>query len=213
MEPKAMKDRSDLGWSRQQLSSLMDGAPEDGDILRACRAWRDDADARAHWHAYHLIGDVLRSEDLAHPPARDALLLAAVRMRLATEPVVFHPAAVAPAADQTRPVATANGTPAVRRRHRWLGPGAVVAGFTAVAGVLVVMRIVPPTAAEPPTPTPSVTIAQGLAPGTQPVADMRVIRDRHLDRYLAAHKGYGTSSMVAVPAVVLRSATTTAPDR
>ena len=34
---------------------------------------------RSTWHAYHLIGDVLRSDDLARPPARDAAFLAALR--------------------------------------------------------------------------------------------------------------------------------------
>ena len=36
-----------------------------------CESWRGDGELREDWHAYHLIGDVLRSDDLAIAPARD----------------------------------------------------------------------------------------------------------------------------------------------
>ncbi len=47
----------DYDW----LSALADGDVHalDG----ACGLWRDDAAARKTWHAYHLIGDVMRSEE------------------------------------------------------------------------------------------------------------------------------------------------------
>ena len=48
---------------RLGLSALMDG--DAGAAEPVCLAWRDDAALRARWHAYHLIGDVLRSDDLA----------------------------------------------------------------------------------------------------------------------------------------------------
>ncbi|MFY9513712.1 MAG: sigma-E factor negative regulatory protein, partial [Rubrivivax sp.] len=60
---------------RALLSALVDG---ECDSARAgCDAWREDADARATWHRYQLIGDVLRSDDLATHPQRDAAFLAA----------------------------------------------------------------------------------------------------------------------------------------
>ena len=37
-------------------------------------AWASDPAAREHWHACQLIGDVLRSEDLASTPRRDGAL-------------------------------------------------------------------------------------------------------------------------------------------
>ena len=71
---------------RALLSALADG---EADAAQAgCALWRDDAEARATWHTYHLIGDVLRSDDLAAQPARDAAFLAALRERLAAEPTV-----------------------------------------------------------------------------------------------------------------------------
>jgi len=39
------------------------------------------------------------------------------------------------------------------------------------------------------------------------VADMRLIRDAHLDRYLAAHKQFAGTSALGVPSAFLRSAT------
>ena len=45
---------------RRWLSALADGQADAAEP--ACGLWRDDAAARQTWHAYHLIGDVLRSE-------------------------------------------------------------------------------------------------------------------------------------------------------
>src|SRR5689334_13843162 len=79
-------DRSSSESSRRILSALADG-----DATRAFQAWRDDPDARAAWHSYQLIGDVLRSEDLACEPEADQAFLVALRARLADEPVVLAP--------------------------------------------------------------------------------------------------------------------------
>ncbi|HXD04560.1 MAG TPA: sigma-E factor negative regulatory protein, partial [Burkholderiaceae bacterium] len=75
----------------EDLSALMDGETTADESARVSARWQDDSHTRSTWHAYHLIGDVLRSEDLSSPPAQDAALLARVRERLATEPVVMAP--------------------------------------------------------------------------------------------------------------------------
>src|SRR4051812_30230061 len=75
----------------ENLSALSDGEADAPAIARACAAWRDDAGLRSAWHAWHLIGDVLRSDDLACRPGRDAAFVAALRRRLAAEPVVLAP--------------------------------------------------------------------------------------------------------------------------
>jgi sigma-E factor negative regulatory protein RseA len=181
---------------RECLSALMDG---DAQALgAACAAWRDDADARAQWHAYHLIGDVLRSEELAQSPAADALFLSTLRVRLAAEPVVLAPAA--------------RSVTAVPRR-RWLASAAVAAGFVVVAGVLVVTRgVLPGDSAAP-------QIAAAPAPAVRAVAaeavlaDSALIRDARLDRYLSAHKQYGGSSALGLPGGVLQRASTVAPEQ
>jgi len=124
---------SDRSSSRRILSALADGDATDSEAARAFQSWRDDPDARASWHAYQLIGDVLRSDDLAAEPAADAAFLVALRARLATEPVVLAPQPRVQEEAVARPVA-ANA--AARSRSRWQGPIAMAAGFLAVIGVL-----------------------------------------------------------------------------
>jgi sigma-E factor negative regulatory protein RseA len=192
---------------RERLSSLLDGECDASSVEHACRAWRESADLRSTWHAYQLIGDVLRSDDLARPASRDAAFLAAVRTRLADEPVVFAPAALA----------------SRRRRHPWMGPAAAAAGFVAVAGVVAVMGLSRPDATDPATTlaaapggTPAVRPVAASVPAPEPeatIADRKLIRDAQLDRYLAAHKQFGGTSAVAVPGAVLRSSATVAPAR
>ena len=120
---------SDRSSSRRILSALADGDATDSEAARAFQAWREDDDARASWHAYQLIGDVLRSEDLAARPAADESFLIALRARLATEPVVLAPQPRVVAEPVALPVA-ANA--AARSRARWQGPLAMAAGFVAV---------------------------------------------------------------------------------
>ena len=82
------------GEARQQLSALMDGELDPADWGATCDAWRVDGRLRADWHAWHLIGDTMRSDELAAEPRRDNAFLQGFRERLATEPVVLAPMAV-----------------------------------------------------------------------------------------------------------------------
>jgi len=181
---------------REQLSALVDGELDDASWL--CSAWRENQQVRATWHSYQLIGDVLRSDDLAGSPARDAACLRRVRERLAREPVVFAPSAAAQAAS------------AGDARRGWRAAGAVAAGFVAVAGIYSVMR---------PATDPGSTLAQGPAPAmvaradATPTGDVlqvvpasigndvnaRFLRDARLDAYLAAHKQFAGSSAIGWP--------------
>lgn len=191
----------------EQLSALADGELGSEEVSRACAAWRSDRQSRQVWHAYHLIGDVLRSDDLASAPSRDANFLGRLRERLAEEPVVLAP----------QPVLAAAAVAPVRRSLRhWRAGAAVVAGFVVVGGALVVMR----------TPSPEAGIGLARAPSVAPapaavtvpadagieqaafVTDGRVIRDARLDRYLAAHQQFAGTSALGVPSAFLRSATT-----
>lgn len=209
------------GDPQQSLSALADGELDAASVQRMCAAWRDDASVRSTWHAYHLIGDVMRSEDLAAAGARDEAFLVALRARLAKEPVVLAPA--------PRALPEAQPAPALRRRT-WAAPVAVAAGFVAVAGVLVVTRVaapvggdaatlaavqrpatsaqarvVPASAATPPEAT--IELSTALGP------DLKLIRDVRLERYLAAHKQFDRGAGVSVPGVMLRNAAAVAPER
>lgn len=164
---------------RSTLSSLMDGDLPPGELTAALAAFRDHEQARADWHAYHLIGDVLRSDELAAPAGRDERFLQGLRQRLALEPA---PAAATPwlTLSADAPPAAVNPAAAPRRRTGWwAAPAAVAAGFVVVAGVLVVTRMAGPVAPDAP-----VIAKAPAAPGT-------LVRDARLDRYLAAHRSLG----------------------
>ena len=145
--------------ARERLSALLDGELESASVVHVCGHWRENAESRATWHAYHLIGDVLRSDDLASHPVRDAGFLDALRVRLAEEPVVLAPRSPAqPIQVDAVPVS------ATRRRRAWLAPSAVAAGFVAVAGVLTLTR--PSTV----TDVPSTPLAIATVPAAGPQA-------------------------------------------
>jgi sigma-E factor negative regulatory protein RseA len=212
MKPDAPTSPQDLNADspRAWLSALADGDAQAVD--RACAHWRDDANARQTWHAYHLIGDAMRSEELATAPARDAAFLATVRVRLQNEPVVLAPSPLP---------ASSPSTAAPARRQAWLLPTAAMAGFVAVAAVLVVTRSQAPVG---PSNAPAMASASSVNPNTmgnalvsQPspvqggpvVADsagapQAVIRDARLDEFLRAHQSARGGMVVAAPGGTLR---------
>lgn len=211
--------------ARERLSTLVDGELKGAAVTQACAHWRASAESRATWHAYQLIGDVLRSDDLASDPAHDARFLDALRARLANEPVVLAPKPLESPSIVDSPAAAARvAAVGGARRWRWIAPGAVAAGFVAVAGVLTLTRpgVLPERAdgtrvAQAAAPA-SVTalagtatlVAGSAAPAPEPqgvVATGQVIRDARLDRYLAAHKQFAGSSALGVPSAYLRNAT------
>jgi sigma-E factor negative regulatory protein RseA len=191
---------------RAALSALMDG--DDGAADEACHAWRGDASARADWHAYHLIGDVMRSDEHRADGARDARFLVAVRARLATEPVVLAPA----------PMPAATPLARARSARRWMAPTAVAAGFMAVAGALMVTRISAPDSttaslaaatATPAAGVPAVAVAASQAA----IETAPMVRNAELDRYLAAHRQYANGAVQVAPGGAVRNAAATAPGR
>lgn len=199
---------------REQLSSFVDGECQPPAADEACRRWRDDADWRRRWHAYHLIGDVLRSEELDASRRGDAAFLAVLRVRLAAEPVPLAPA----------PLST---TPSRAARHarRWRMPAAAAAaGVMAVGVAFVALRpeAAGPSgwdqriAATPPADRPTVhRVDSAAAPASAQVlvVDGQVIRDARLDAYFEAHRGVTGAVPSAVPGGALRSVEILVPQR
>lgn len=225
---------------KERLSALADGELLADEVATVMRVWREDRHAEASmcetWHTYQLIGDVMRSDDLART-GRDDVFLDQLRQRLAQEPVVIAPASTISHPEPVDAVAAArvaNGAEsaamlaAPARRRGWTAPLAAAAGVMVVAGVLVVTRMT-----QDPGATGSMAPAQLVqaSPGTeasQPLAPSRVdasaeqrvvtangtlVRDARLDQYLSAHKQFGGSSALGVPAGFLRSATYEGPSR
>jgi sigma-E factor negative regulatory protein RseA len=202
--------------ARERLSSLMDGDCSTDAVASACRHWRQDADARAQWHAYHLIGDVLRSDDLSRRSGADAEFLQAVRLRLAQEPVVLAPA-VAPLeveadARQTAVAGARGDRRAPRSRfhlRRWVAPVGMAAGVALVAGAVLVTRPGGGGSGGPTLATaPQISTVQTAAgPNT-------ASPDSELVRYLDAHQQFpGTPALGPAPGFMRSAAYEPIPSR
>lgn len=183
---------------RPSLSALSDGEATAAEGAQACAAWAQDAELRRTWHAYALIGDVLRSEDLASDGAHDAAFLTRFRAQLAAEPVVLAPQALAESA-QWRPSRMDPEAVVARRRGRfWSGSMAVAAGVLTVVGVTAVWR--------GPAEGPAAQLASASAPvapvsvaAPQGAGVVTVVRNPDIDRYLAAHRQYAQSPVLSTP--------------
>jgi sigma-E factor negative regulatory protein RseA len=215
----------------ETLSAMADGEVDAQLVEQVCSSWRQDASVRARWHSYHLIGDVLRSEELGAGFKTDETMLQRVRERLAAEPVVLAPAAGAGAEENAAAWSGARGVISMSgRRRTWGAPIAVAAGFVAMAGLLVAVRQPSPTGLNGqqvslmalPTPVLSAggtesSLAQGLASnpgvdltgqsGATLVVTDNVLRDAKLDRYLAAHQEFSGATALGESSGFMRSAT------
>jgi len=227
------KDDEQRRLADERLSAMVDGELDATALAQACIDWRDDGESRATWHSYQLIGDVLRSEDLASNAGRDAAFLMALRGRLAAEPVVLAPSRVSDQVSEGAEVAqVASNGRSRARRWTWRSSSAVAAGFVVVAGALVMTRsneprgdaqevasvagpVQAPVAAAGRNATAAV-VAPAAVQVNEPqtlVANGQVIRDARLDRYLAAHKQFAGTSALGIPSAYLRSATVESRDR
>jgi sigma-E factor negative regulatory protein RseA len=206
MKPQAQTDTGEP--LLQRLSALCDGEARGSDVDAALSAWRSNApQVRQRWHAYSVIGDVLRSEDLSPRSAsHDAAFVERLRARLAQEPVVLAPQAEPPPA-----AATAGWT-----WRRLSAPMAMAAGVMTVVGVAVMMRPGTPEAltgdAQVATaggnvvpvrvevyPAPRTDLPGGAAASSTGSADV-LLRDPQLDRYLEEHRLRSRGAAVAVSA-------------
>jgi sigma-E factor negative regulatory protein RseA len=211
----------------ENLSALTDGELDSTAAGRICAAWRDDAAMRSSWHAYQLIGDVLRSDDLASTSARDSAMLASLRARLAAEPIVLAPEPIAQPAMQPASPRVASHR---RGRWSWMAPSAVAAGFVLVAGALIVIRtpltggsLIDTTLARagfggatPQAVSAPTLAASGSEMPTQTevaVANSTMLRDPRLESYLKAHQQFAGSSALGVPSGFLRNAAAEVPSR
>lgn len=184
--------------TRELISALADGQLQGDAFVRGVEIAATDPLAREAWHTYHLIGDVLRSGELAAgtmPTAMPTAFLARLQLRLQQEqsptgnlqaPRMLPPSA-APAA---RPEAANDES------FRWkLVAGiASVAAFAAIGWSLVGANFGTERGFQN---------APVLASGDAGV----MIRDPRLDEFLAAHRQLGGASALQMPAGFLRNAT------
>ena len=211
----------------EELSALLDGELQGSSVERICSEWRADARSRDTWHAYSLIGDVMRCEDLALSCASDEQFLRDFRKRMAAEPVVLAPRPVHPSVARHGDSAGS----ASRSARAWAWPTALAAGFVVVVGAVVgvqnpavnvgaapQMAVAPTGNASNPLMKVSLSAAAAETPDVYPagmelVFDGQLIRDPRLDRYLMAHKQFAGASVLGPTSALLRRAAVEIPER
>ncbi len=189
----------------ENLSALMDGELQGPALQSTITSALSEPRARSAWHAYHVLGDVLRSEELSGA-TRDLQFLAKLEARLAQEPLPPRTADV---------IQRPNPLPPGRHLQSANGPvfWRVLAGVACSALVAVIGVSVWSPAASP----PSVSVAAMTAPASTRLAQSvslevavgpdGMIRDPRLDQLLSAHQQLGGHSALQMPSGFLRNAT------
>ena len=188
----------------ERLSAFVDGELFGEEHLNKFIADLDHED-RATWSRYHLIGDTLRSDDLAVSPAASNAFLGGFAARFEAEAHVLAPAAM-PVAQRLlslrRRVLPAFAVAAAAATLTWIvvpqlqGVGGPGMGSAQVASVSshgdAVQRIA----------MASVPVAT-----TQPaIQDANIIRDASLDQYLEAHQQFAQQPVVPGSMPLIRAA-------
>ena len=198
----------------EQLSALADGQLQ-GDEFAAALAWAAEDEGRDTWGVYHLVGDVLRSSDLARPV--NPAFLSRLRDELAKEAPPQRPQAPAEL-DPLDHVAVHLPEAANASVFRWK----MVAGFASLAAVAAIgwtsfsqLQGAGGPGAQLAASSPERATVQGAPVVAVADADGQqvMIRDPRLDELLAAHKQFGSTSALQMPAGFLRNATFETPGR
>lgn len=204
----------------ERISALADGQLDDDALAHTVTLMSVSGEARGAWHTYHLVGDVLRCPDLADC-GRDQAFMARFRERLAqAEPPgvpnrvvgdgavpVVEPMRVRPVESVqalVMPVLAAQAANDAVVRWKWLAAAASLMAVAVLGWHLGTLNpaLAPVLATAPANQAPATagaTIA-GVAP---PV----MVRDPRLDELLAAHRQFGGTSALQMPAGFLRNAT------
>jgi sigma-E factor negative regulatory protein RseA len=204
----AMNDDKTM-QTREIISALADGQLRGDEFVRGVALAAGDPEGTEAWHLYHLVGDALRSGELASAAPRTQLL-DRVRAGIAQEPQFAIETIAADAVPVRAAAVFASETQAANDgSFRWK----LVAGFASLAAVAAVGWMVVGagggTATQP-------QLAQGSAPaGTVQVSTSAgpMLRDPQLDELLAAHRQLGGAPALQQPAGFLRNATFEGPAR
>ena len=188
---------------QELISALADGQLRGEAFAAGVEAAGSDPKALAAWQSYHLIGDVLRSGELAlrSPGTGASEFLARFQLRLEQETLPSPQSVQMPLAAMAR-----RATPSLAANDpslRWK----MVAGFASLAAVGAIgwtvvaggaMRADQAQLASA-QPVPGVVAAGNERPV--------MIRDPRLDELLAAHRQFGATTALQMPAGFVRNAT------
>jgi sigma-E factor negative regulatory protein RseA len=177
--------------TREMMSAMADGQLE-GEAFSRGMELAAQPSAQEAWHAYHLIGDVLRSDDLAGGTPSQ-VFLSRFQVRLQQESISTPMLVQANIPNQLEPAEAANDG-----NFRWK----LVAGFASLAAVGAIawtVAVAPGKEGGQMAAVPPGTVLAGSERGV-------MIRDPRLDELMATHRQLGSAALVA-PAGYLRNAT------
>ncbi|MFP4903447.1 sigma-E factor negative regulatory protein [Paraburkholderia sp. BR14261] len=195
----------------ERLSAFVDGEASAQEHLNG-NFLELDGEGRAAWSEYHLIGDVLRSDDLALSQAASRAFMTGFAARFEAQPHLLAPAAL----PQVQPGRheRVGRILALRRRVMPSRAGAAAAA-TLTWIVMPQMRGVGMAGA------PQIAAVQSQGDGVQRVAmnttpapvaggqDGNIIRDARLDEYLQAHQQFAQQPVISDSMPYIRSAALT----
>lgn len=192
--------------TQELISAMADGQLQGEAFARGVEVAAGDPVALEAWHTYHLIGDVLRSGELAAGTVPSAFL-GRLQIRLQQEQSL---AARPQADDRFAPTVTPEAAQRVAANEasfRWK----LVAGFASLAAMAAIGWTVAGSFAGKPEQAQLASV-QGhtVVTGSERGA---MIRDPRLDEFLAAHRQLGGASALQTPAGFLRNATFEGPAR
>jgi sigma-E factor negative regulatory protein RseA len=201
----SMQNQTQAGSRGERMSAFVDGESVDvmGSIGQFLAELKNDD--RAAWSDYHLIGDALRSDDLAVSPARSSAFMAAFSERFESETHLLAPAAL--------PAVGARGG-LLRRR---VMPAFAVAAAAATLTWIVVPQLqgVDSHGGEhvanvaPAESIQRVAMASVPAVTTgSPIVEANIIRDANLDQYLEAHQQFSQQPVMPGSMPLIRAAAT-----
>ena len=206
---------------KEMLSALADGQLS-GNALTQALEFSSQDEGRETWQLYQLVGDVLRSPELARP-VDNGDFLARLRTQLAQEAAPVAQATVSSPAAPAQPVLT-QFTPPPQAANDSVFRWKMVAGLASLAAVATLVWSAvgglggPPAGAQMAAVSAPVTASVSVQAPAVSLADNQapqqvMIRDPRLDELLAAHKQFGGTSALQLPAGFLRNANFEAPKR
>jgi sigma-E factor negative regulatory protein RseA len=179
----SVSTQAQAGSWQERVSAALDGESCDGLAPEQLVAGFSETE-RVVWSQYHMVGDALRSDDLAFDPNSTTRFMARFSETLALEAHVLVPAVAARSQKQH---------PLLRR----FAPGAVIAVAAASLTWIAVPQLQQVT-------------SNGASGGLQRVAytqgSQGMIRDADLDQYLAAHEQFSQQPSLASSMPFIRTA-------
>jgi sigma-E factor negative regulatory protein RseA len=195
---------------KAQISDLADGLLHGqafADAMVLLNTSSQASQARAEWRSLHLVGDVMRTEELAtvSNSAKDNAFLDKFRANLALESSLTAPMTPAVGAANT----VSKSEPANEPFFSWKW----AAGLSAIAAAVVLGLNLVSTTAISPANTGGQLAQSTVQISTDGVTTQTAVmlRNPQLDAFLAAHSQAGGSSALQMPSGFLRSATFNTP--